>query len=74
MIDEIEDHRVYKTVFPKIEVTYTTASGLHSNKQMTRSWEFYVRWKGGSRDWIDMKDLKDSYPVPLADYAVENDI
>ena len=30
--------------------------------------------KGGSRDWITMKDLKDSYPVPLVDYAVANDI
>ena len=32
LIDEIEDHRIDKSTVPKIEGTYTTGSGLHSNK------------------------------------------
>ena len=47
---------------------------MRRNKRTVRGWEFYVRWKGGLGDWIAMKDLKDSYRVPLADYVVENDI
>ena len=74
LIDEIEDWRVYRSAVSKSEGNYTTGSGFHRNKQTTRGWEFYVRWKGSSGDWIDMKDMKDSYNVPLADYAVENDI
>ena len=33
-----------------------------------------MRWKGGSRDWITMRYLKDSYPVPLADHEMANGI
>ena len=47
---------------------------MHRDKRTTRQWEFYALWKGSSGDWIAMKDLKDSYHVPLADYAVPNDI
>ena len=74
LIDEIEDHRFDDSAGPKSEGTYTMGSGLHRNKRTTRGWEFYVSWKGGSGDWIAMKYLKDSYPVPLVDYAVANDI
>ena len=31
-----------------------------------------MRWKGGSGDWVTLKDLKESYLVPLADYAIAN--
>ena len=55
LIYEIEYHRVDKSAVPKSEGTYTTGSGLHRNKRTTRGWEFYVRWKGGSGDWIAMK-------------------
>ena len=47
---------------------------MHRNKHTTRGWEFYVRWKGGSGDWISIKYLKDSYHISLYDYAVANDI
>ena len=31
-----------------------------------------MRWKGGSGGWVTVKDLKESYSAPLADYAVAN--
>ena len=31
-----------------------------------------MRWKGSSGDWVTLKDLKESYPVPVADYAIVN--
>ena len=74
LIDEIEGHRFNANAVPKSEGTYTTESGLHRNKRTTIIWEFYVRWKGGSGDWIAIKKLKESYPVTLADYTVANDI
>ena len=30
-----------------------------------------VRWKDGSSDWVALKDLKQSYPVQLAEYAIK---
>ena len=52
--------------------TYKTKSGFDRNIRTTKGWEFYVRWKDGSWDWINMKYLKDSYPVPLSYYSVAN--
>ena len=40
----------------------------------TRGWEVFVSWKDGSSDWISLKDLKDSYPVQLAEYAIASGI
>ena len=74
MIDEIEDHRKRPDAVPKEQGTITTPSGLQRKKKTTKGWELYVRWKGGSGDWVLFKDLKESYPVPLADFAVANDI
>ena len=33
-----------------------------------------VEWKDGSSDWIALKDLKESYPIQVADYATNNQI
>ena len=30
-----------------------------------------MQWKEGSSNWVSLKDLKDSYPVQLAEYAVQ---
>ena len=74
MIDEIEDHRVLEDAIPKSQGTYRTASGITKKKRTTRGWDIYVRWKDGSGDWVTLKDLKESYPVQLADYAIANGI
>ena len=31
-------------------------------------------WKDGSTEWIALKDIKDSYPLEIAEYAVANQI
>ena len=72
MIDEIEDHRKNSDAIPKEKVTILAPSGLQIKKKTTKGWDFYVRWKGGSGDWVTLKDLKESYPVPVADYAIAN--
>ena len=72
MIDEIEDHRKNSDAISREKGTILTPSGLQRKKKTTKGWEFYVRWKGGSGDWVTLKDLKESYPVPVADYAIVN--
>ena len=37
---------------------------------MTKGWKFLCQWKDDSEDWVLVKDLKDSYPIQLAEYAV----
>ena len=72
LIDEIEDHRINKEAIPMNQGTYKTKSGFDRKIRTTKVWELYVRCKDGSGDWIKMKDLKYSYPVPLANYSVVN--
>ena len=33
-----------------------------------------MTWKDGSTDWVALKDLKNSYPVELAEYVRRNDL
>jgi hypothetical protein len=33
-----------------------------------------VQWKGGTSSWVDLKELKDSNPIEVAEYAVANQI
>jgi hypothetical protein len=74
MIDEIEDHRVLDKAMPKSEGTYDTRSGSKCRRRTTVGSELSVRWKYGSSNWISLKDLKDTYPVDLVDYAIANGI
>jgi hypothetical protein len=39
-------------------------------KTTTKGWKLLCQWKDGSSDWIDLKHLKDSNPIELAEYAV----
>jgi hypothetical protein len=43
-------------------------------KQTTIGWKFLVGWKDSSSDWTDLKDLKGSNPVEVAECAVANKI
>ena len=74
LLDEVIDHRILKDAIPISKGTFKTAYGAVRKKRTTRGWEICVRWKDGSSDWIALKDLKDSYPIELAEYAVNNNI
>ncbi|KAI2504684.1 Reverse transcriptase (RNA-dependent DNA polymerase) [Fragilaria crotonensis] len=52
----------------------TRENGNRIPKVTTRGWSLLVTWKDGSSDWIPLKDIKDSYPVQIAEYAVTNNI
>ena len=74
MIYEIVYHQVMVEAIPKNEGTFITRSVIKRKKRKTRGCEICVQWKDGSANWIALKDLKDSYPVDLSDYAVINNI
>ena len=74
LLDEIIDHCTLKDAIPISEGTFCTSAGTTRKKRTTRGWEICVRWKDGSTDWIALKDLKDSYPIELAEYATINKI
>ena len=51
-----------------------SSNGVKRRVETTRGWEILVQWKDGSTTWNKLKDVKDSFPVQLAEYAVINKI
>ena len=49
-------------------------SGQKIRKKTTKGWEFLVKWKDGSTNWISLKDMKESYTPQVAEYAVASHI
>ena len=42
---------------------------MKQRKMTTLVWQLCIQWKDGSTYWVALKDIKQSYPVDLADYA-----
>ena len=57
-LDSILDHR--------FDGTESTISG----SKTTRGVELCIQWKDGTTTWVPLKDMKETYPVETAEYAV----
>ena len=74
LFKEISDHRKDATALSVAEGSYLTRAGNPISKRTTRGWHILIEWRDGSMDWHRLVDIKDSYPVQLAEYAVANKI
>ena len=72
LFDEIVDVRTDGTQVLQQYAFVTTSSGTQRQVITTKGWEINLKWKDGSTTWNKLKDIKDSYPVQPAEYAVEN--
>lgn len=72
LMKEIVDHRSNEAALKIADGYVLCKNGQHRPKITTNGWELCVEWKEGSTDWIKLKDLKESYPVQVAEYAVAN--
>ena len=52
----------------------TTKTGTKRMRQTTVGWKFLVEWANSSRQWIDLKILKESNPLQVAEYAIARNI
>ena len=48
--------------------------GTKRQKATTQFLEVCMQWKDGSTNWMNLKDVKDSFKIELDDYAVGNRI
>jgi hypothetical protein len=72
LFEAIIDHRNDGTALQGEKASIKNSSGVSRNVETTKGWECLIQWHDGSATWNKMKDVKDSYPVQLAEYAVEN--
>jgi hypothetical protein len=74
LFEEIVDHRTDGSEVKQQDAFIQTRSGTKRRKETTKGWEILVQWKDGSTTWVALKDMKNSYPVQLAEYAIHNRI
>ena len=44
-------------------------NGSKSRRHTTKGWYFEVQWKDGMSSWVPLKELKESNPLQVAEYA-----
>ena len=74
LFDEIVEHRCDGNQVKMQDSFSTNSRVVKRRRTTTKGWEILVKWKYGSTTWIALKDMKESYPVQLAEYAVQNRI
>ena len=74
LLDSILDVRKTKEAVKKEDAFIKSRNGVQRRRETTKGWEVLICWKDGSTTWSKLKDVKDSYPVQLAEFAVQQGI
>jgi hypothetical protein len=70
MMEGIVDYKKDEaTAVPKSEKYLVTRRGQKRLRQTTTGWKLLVRWANGQESWIPLKDMKESHPVEVAEFA-----
>ena len=70
LMNEIIDYRTNGTELKQQDAFITTKTGTKRRRETTKGWELLVEWKDGSTNWVSLKDIKESYPVEVAEFAL----
>ena len=70
LFEAITDIRADGTEVKEEDAYVIASNGVKRRKETTKGWEVLIQWKDGSTTWNALKDVKDSYPVQLAEYAI----
>ena len=68
LMDHIVDHRKDNNAVSK-DNQNVTANGKSHKQKTTRGWQLCIEWKDKSTSWERLSDMKESYPVQVAEYA-----
>ena len=69
LIKEITDHRKDGSA---VSADDGMVAGTQQRRWTTKGWSLLVEWKDGGSSWIPLKDLKESNPIEVAEYAIAN--
>ena len=71
ILSEIVDHRKDGSAVLSDDAMIPGTSHM---RRTTKGWQLLVEWKDGSSDWLPLADLKEAYPIQVAEYAVNNKV
>ena len=69
MLESIVSWKKDDSAVDKADKHIVTGNGQRRLRKSTRGWKLEVLWKDGSTSWIPLKDLKESNPVEVAEFA-----
>ena len=72
LMKEIIDYHTNGQEVKHQDAFITTRSGTKRRRETTKGWEILIEWKDGSTNWVALKDVKESYPVQLAEFTISN--
>ena len=71
LLDEIIDWRTDGSQIKPEDAFIHISNGNKRRRETTKGWEVCIQWKDGSSTWNQVKDVKEAYPVQLADYSAK---
>ena len=74
IMSEITDHKSDGSAVHRADGMGVLIDGSTRPRRTTKGWKLLVAWKGGTSSWVPLKDLKDSHPIEVAEYALANKI
>jgi hypothetical protein len=75
LLDEIIDwHRDDSVAIGKDDMYVFSKNGNRHYRKTTKGWKLCVKWRDGSTSWVRLADLKESFPIELAEFAVAQGI
>ena len=74
ILDSIERHRSDNSAINAPDDYFKDSIGQKSRRVTTKGYDFLVNWRDGSESWIKLSDIKESNPLDVAEYALENTI
>ena len=70
MMKDIIDYKKDAAVaIPMGHADVIMSNGLKFPIKTTKGWKLRVLWEDGSKSWIPLKDMKESHPVEVAEFA-----
>ena len=70
LLQIIVDHRIDDTAIPKSQGWYKSPTAHTKKRVITiKGWFLQVEWFYGTRTWVPLRELKESNPLEVAEYA-----
>ena len=74
LLESIIDYATDDSAVATADKYVVTRRGARKLRKTTIGWKLLVLWRDGNQQWIPLKDLKESNPVEVAEFAKSRDI
>jgi len=74
LLDEIIDWKQTEDAVKDEDIFQVSYNGNIHRRHTTKGWKPCVRWKDQSTSWESLKDLKQSFPIQVAEFAVQHNL